>query len=228
MVEGADGTAGTDGVVARVGQFRAALESLDRIAVDALFGQTLAECSPIQAVERLVVPALEEIGQAWQDGRLPLSVVYMSGRFCEELVDHALPASDPDRKCQPHSAIVVLHDYHMLGKRIVYSVMRASGFELFDYGHMEVDALVERIRIDEVRILLISVLMLPSALKVRQLRSALDAAGLPVLIVVGGAPFLFDPLLWREVGADAMGRSADDAVVVVTRWMGQMREAVQI
>jgi methanogenic corrinoid protein MtbC1 len=27
----------------------------------------------------------------------------------------------------------------MLGKRIVYSVMRASGFELFDYGRMEVD-----------------------------------------------------------------------------------------
>jgi PAS domain S-box-containing protein len=86
----------------------------------------------------LVVPALEQMGSAWQDGSVALSQVYMAGRFCEELVERVLPPSDPDRKHQPRSAIVLLNDYHMLGKRIVYSVMRASGFELFDYGRMDV------------------------------------------------------------------------------------------
>ena len=50
------------------------------------------------------------------------------------------------------------------------------------------------------------------ALKVKELRELL---GSDVGIVVGGAPFRFDPLLWREVGADAFGRTAADAVNIV-------------
>jgi methanogenic corrinoid protein MtbC1 len=147
---------------------------------------------------------------------------YMAGRFCEELVERVLPPSDPDRKHQPRSAIVLLNDYHVLGKRIVYSVMRASGFELFDYGRMEVHEVVERAITDRLRVLLISVLMLPSALKVREVCSELKARGADIKVVVGGAPFLFDEELWREVGADAMGRSASDAVAIVERLMGEM------
>ena len=60
--------------------------------------------------------------------------------------------------------------------------------------------------------------MLPSALKVKAVRAALNARGSRVRIAVGGAPFLFDPELWREVGADAMGRSAADAMTIIRRW----------
>ncbi len=203
--------------------FRNALESLDRAQADALFQRVLQQYSPIEAVEKVVVPALEQIGTAWHEGSVALSQVYMSGRLCESLVDGVLPPSDPDRKHQPRSAIVVLSDYHDLGKRIVYSVMRASGFEIFDYGRLDVDALVQRVVSDRLRVLLISVLILPSALKVREVCAQLKAAGSDVKVVVGGAPFLFDDMLWREVGADAMGRSASDAVAIVARLMGAMQ-----
>jgi methanogenic corrinoid protein MtbC1 len=203
--------------------FRESLEMLDRVTAENVFKQALTTMTPIQAVEQVVVPALEQMGAAWEDGSVALSQVYMSGRFCEELVEQALPPSDPDRKHQPRSAIVVLSDYHMLGKRIVYSVMRASGFELFDYGRMDVDALVERALADKIRVLLISVLILPSALKVREVCTRLRAAGSGIKVVVGGAPFLFDERMWREVGADAMGRSAADAVAIVQGWMGEMQ-----
>jgi methanogenic corrinoid protein MtbC1 len=205
---------------ALIRDFREALEALDRLRADTLFEQARAGRAPLEVVERLVVPALAQIGQAWQDGSVALSQVYMSGRFCEELVERVLPPSDPDRKHQPRSAIVVLNDYHMLGKRIVYSVLRAAGFELFDYGHMGPEELVERAIADRVRVLLISVLMLPSALKIRQVRDGLLARGADVKIAVGGAPFLFDAELWREVGADAMGGSAADAVAIIEGWMG--------
>ncbi|HEY8037491.1 MAG TPA: cobalamin-dependent protein [Methylobacter sp.] len=202
--------------------FREALESLDQIKAKVLFQQALRGHSPIEIVEQVVVPALEQIGQHWNEGSIALSQIYMSGRFCEELVEQVLPSSDPDRKHQPRQAIVVLNDYHMLGKRIIYSVMRASGFELFNYGRMDVNELVERVITDKLRILLISVLMMPSALKIRELRNALDARGVQLKILVGGAPFQFDPQLWREVGADAMGLSAADAVTIVQHWAGEM------
>lgn len=203
--------------------FREALESLDRVKADSIFQEVLLELSPINAVEQVVVPALEQIGGAWDAGSVALSQVYMSGRFCEELVDRTLPPSDPDRKHQPRSAIVVLSDYHDLGKRIVYSVMRASGFELFDYGRMDVEALVDRAIADRIRVLMISVLMLPSALKVREVCSLLKARGSNARVIVGGAPFLFDSQLWQEVGADAMGSSAAQAVSIVERMMGEMQ-----
>ncbi len=203
--------------------FRAALETLDRLGAESVVNQALAHLTPILVVDQIVVPALEQIGLAWEQGDIALSQVYMSGRICEELVEQLLPPSDPDRKHQPRSAIVVLSDYHMLGKRIVYSQMRASGFELFDYGRMDVDELVERVLADNIRVLLISVLMLPSALKVGQVCTRLKAAGLPVKVVVGGAPFLFDDKLWSEVGADAMGRNAAEAVTIVERWMREMQ-----
>ncbi len=203
--------------------FRQSLEMLDRVSAENIFNQALTVLTPIEAVEQLVVPALEEIGEAWQTGQVALSQIYMCGRFCEKLVETVLPPSAPDRKHQPHSAIVVLNDYHMLGKRIVYSIMRASGYEVFDYGRMEVSELVERVVADKVRVLMISVLILPSALKVVEVCNALKAAETPVKVLVGGAPFLFDDALWREVGADAMGRNASEAVNIVGKWMEAMR-----
>ncbi len=204
-------------------QFQQALAALDRVKANALFSEALATRTPIQAVEQLVVPALEQIGAAWHSGDIAMSQVYMSGRFCESLVDGVLPPSDPDRKHQPRSAIVVLSDYHDLGKRIVYSVMRASGFELFDYGRLDVDQLIEKTISDHIRILMISVLILPSALKVKQVCRGLKQSGSDVKVVVGGAPFLFDAQLWQEVGADAMGNSASEAVAIVKRLMGAMQ-----
>ena len=47
-------------------------------------------------------------------------------------------------------------------------------------------------------------------------------AGVVVRVIVGGAPFLFDDKLWREVGADAMGRNAAEAVALVGGWMQEM------
>ena len=139
----------------------------------------------------------------------------MSGRICEELVDDLLPPGSSDRKDQPKMAITVLSDHHMLGKIIVYSLLRASGFDLLDYGRMKVDDLIHRAKEDGIVILLLSVLMLPSALQVKELKEKLIESNLDVKIVVGGAPFRFDDQLWREVGADAVCLTASEAVAAI-------------
>ncbi len=80
--------------------------------------------------------------------------------------------------------------------------------------------LVERALADRIRVLLISTLMLNSALRVRDLVDGLRAAGQDTKVIVGGAPFRFDPELWREVRADAMGYSASDVTDIVRIVMG--------
>ena len=199
-----------------------ALLTVDRLTVKEILTQSYPNLSSYQIVEELVVPALISIGVGWEAGDYSLSQVYMSGRLCEEMVDMILPASDPARRNQPKMAIVVLEDYHMLGKRIVYSVLRASGFELLNYGRMDTETLARRAMEDNIKILLVSVLMLPSALRVKELRALLGSQGAQMKIVVGGAPFRFDDLLWREVGADAFGATAGEAVDIVHRMIEEI------
>ncbi len=203
-----------------VDRFEQALLSVDRLGARNILTASRDGQTPIEIVESLVLPALERIGAGWERGDIALSQVYMSGRICEELVNSVLPPGGSIRENQPKMAIAVLDDYHLLGKRIVYSALRASGFELLDYGQTRVDDIARRVQEDGVQILLISTQMLPSALHVQDLRSRLDELGLDVKIVVGGAPFRFDDQLWQEVGADAMGQNASDAMSIIARFTG--------
>jgi methylmalonyl-CoA mutase cobalamin-binding domain/chain len=167
-------------------------------------------------MEQIVIGSLERIGDGWEQGDISLSQVYMSGVICEGLVETYLPRYNVRRKDIPRMAIGVLLDHHSLGKRIVYSVLRAAGFEIIDFGQGLGPEEMAQMTVDNsVEILLISTLMLPSALKVSRVRDALIAKGSSARIIVGGAPFRLDPTLWQRVGADADGQSATGVVSVI-------------
>lgn len=204
-----------------VDRFKHTLLAIDRVNSRKLVEELEGVFSPLEIVEQLIVPGLTEIGDSWETGRVSLSQVYMSGRICEELLSNLLPDDHPNRKRQPSMAVATLNDHHMLGKSIVYSVLRAEGFELLDYGRVEVDDLLSRVKADKLEILLISTLILPSALQVKKVTEKLAASKQDVKVVVGGAPFRFDDNLWREVRADAMGWNASDAGKIIT---GLLRE----
>ncbi len=202
-----------------VNEFEQALLKLDRLTARRVSVEASRHFTAAKFVEKVVTPALERIGLGWEDGSVALSQVYMSGRISEEVVDALLPPSAPERTDQPRMAIAVFEDHHMLGKRIVYTMLRASGFELLDYGHVEMEGLIHRVKDDDVRVLLLSTLMLPSALRIKEVRRRL---GDDIKIIVGGAPFRFDDELWVEVGADAMGKSGAEAVGIITRIAGDI------
>ncbi|MFH1194670.1 MAG: cobalamin-dependent protein [bacterium] len=198
-------------------QFKSALLAIDKSTANSIVQNVIRFLTPIEIANELIAKSLEEIGCDWEKGDIGLAQVYMAGKICEELVDTILPPTDPNRKNQPKTAIVVLEDYHLLGKRIVYSGLRAGGFELMDFGTgVLVDDLVKKVIAEKIEILLVSTLMLPSALKVKNLKNKLN--GCNVKIVVGGAPFRLDPELWKEVGADAFGYNASDAISLVNQY----------
>ncbi len=200
--------------------FEQALITRNRASARSILQIVEATMSPIEVIDTIITPSLEHIGEEWEAGNLALSQVYMSGRICEDIVAALFPPERIHRTLTPPIAIVVLHDYHILGKRIVASALHAAGYDLLDYGHgIEVDPLIERVKQDSIRILLISTLMLPSALMIQDVSERLKAEDRGVQIIVGGAPFRFDDQLWRMVGADAMGRTASDALGIVGRML---------
>lgn len=194
---------------------------LDREGAEKVLNEALHFGSAIEIAGELISLTLQRIGDAWEQGKLALSQVYMSGMICEELIDKILPPQSQVRKSQPKMAIGVFEDYHMLGKRIILSALRASGFELIDLGGgLQIDQLEETVNREKIKILLLSVLMLPSALHIKALKQRLNGSG--VKIVVGGAPFRFDEMLWKEVGADAFGKDPAQAIQIVSQMMEVM------
>jgi len=202
-----------------------ALLSTDRIRTTTIIMDSCSSDSPVHCVETLIVPALEEIGSRWERGDVSLSQVYISGRICETIVDTMIPDTDPGRRRPPRIAIAVLEDHHTLGKRIVYSVLRSGGYSVTDYGSgLTVDQLVDDVVRDRIQILLISTLMLPAALRAKDAIARIREQLPKTRVIVGGAPFLFDPGLWKEVGADAMGHAASETLEIVKRMAAEVQE----
>lgn len=196
--------------------FEDALVAVDRVASDAIFRERLSRGTAVDLADGLLGPALESIGSRWERGELALSQVYMAGRICEQLVDRYLPEAPPGGGPLPRMAIAVFEDHHVLGKRIVSSLLRSTGHPLADYGHgLGAEALLPRLEADRIEVLLLSCLMVRSALGIRELVEGLRRRGMPVRVLVGGAPFRLDPALAAEVGADGWGATASDALRLV-------------
>jgi methanogenic corrinoid protein MtbC1 len=204
-------------------RFEQALLDMDRVAIHTL---VKSFDDNVVFIEEILIPCLEKLGTAWGKGELALAQVYIGGQICEEVLT-TLSAADPSntlrrRKGSTHNiGIVLLEDFHTLGKLIVNSTLAAAGFNIIDLGRLTVEETFARVVEEKLDILLISVLMLPSALRVKNLSELFTQKGVSVKIVVGGAPFRLDDNLWRDVCADAMGRTSTDALHIVERLVGE-------
>lgn len=196
-----------------------ALLAIDRSQIDKIVALARDYDSIAAIIDQLIVPVLERVGKGWEEGQLALSQVYMSGILCEEFVDHLLPEGQEQtaaRKSYPKIALATLEDHHILGKKIIHSFVQAAGYELHDFGHgLNVSELVEKTLNTKPDVLLISTLMLTSALKIKDLTTQLNQQDSKVKVIVGGAPFVQDRHLWLEVGAYAMGKSASDSLKLI-------------
>ncbi len=171
-------------------------------------------------VESIVVQSLEIIGKDWEIGEAALSQVYMSGKICEELLASSIARREAAPGIPGRCAIAVLNDHHMLGKRMVFSALRLAGFTIDDWGHKDVEQLATNAVAQQLDALLVSTLMLPSALAVKDLRKRLDELGFQGKVMVGGAPYRLDQQLWKEVGADATAHNAMESIQALTTLLG--------
>lgn len=200
--------------------FEKALINYNKLEVNKILLHFLAKKNGIDFIDEYIVKSLTSIGDKWEKGEVALSQVYMSSRLCEEIAISILDEKDFQIKNAKPIAIVTLEDYHTLGKKIVSAVVRSSGFDFIDYGSIsEPEEIIKRVTEDRIKILMISVLMYHSALKIKKISQMLHEKDPSVKILVGGAPFLMDTTLWKEVGADEMGQSAADNIAIIDRWM---------
>ena len=172
----------------------------------------------IKDIEWLLTESLSKIGHDWENGDVSLAQVYMSGKICENIIREILPESKKEAHNLPQVYTVVLEDYHVIGQRILNSILRINGYEVIDLGYgISVDELVSNVIEKKVKYLMISTLMLRAALKIKEFSQKIKEQNIRLKVIVGGAPFNFDKNLWNEVGANAMGGSTSEGVQILNQ-----------
>jgi methanogenic corrinoid protein MtbC1 len=193
-----------------------ALLNNERATARRLFVEELEEIPLLERVDRVLTPILAVIGEKWEKGEVALSQVYLSAKLSEEIISGLMMESGERRMAGPKVASVCLEDYHLLGIHVVSMVVRSSGLMVIDYGRLDLVPLVDKVCQDKVEYLLVSTLMLRSALKVKRLREMLEERNCHVCIIVGGAPFRFDASLCDRVEADFTSSSPVEAMEFMT------------
>lgn len=206
--------------------YKSALLSVDKVRAEEILRDALTIFStPVEVAELCLAPVLEQMGDAWENGHFALSQIYMASRISEDLVERILPPPLEMHGDSPRIVLALLEDHHMLGKRLVQSALRLAGIPVLDWQRVTTEELIARAIQERPDLILISTLMLRAALHVRDVREGLDRAGLAIPIYVGGAPFRLDPLLWREVGASAMGANSTEAIHLVLSFLERRHAA---
>jgi len=172
---------------------------------------------PVEALEEGLAKPLREVGNRFETGEAFITELIASAEVMEagaEVLNREIARRGANRESAGRFLIgTVEGDIHSIGKNIVATLLNASGFEVIDLG-MDVPTwtFVKKVKELKPDILGLSALMTTTMAKQKEIIGALTDAGLRsnVKVIVGGAPVTEE---WvQEIGADAAGFDAGNAV----------------
>ncbi|MGO4888204.1 cobalamin-dependent protein [Anaerobacillus sp. MEB173] len=183
--------------------------------------------SPELILTQIVEFAVEKIGKEQIERDVPLSEIYLNGRIIEESLDLLLPLLTSNNVTKTETIVIgnAFGDYHALGRKIVVTFLKLGGFDVIDLGlSVSNEQFVDTVKKSGARLVCVSALIIHTAKEVKELRQLLNKKGLShVKILVGGAPFNFEPRLADEVGADQMAHNAIEATRVAKEMLGLLK-----
>ena len=183
---------------------------------------------PVEALEEGLTKALREVGDRFGRGEAFITELIAAAQAMEagaEVLNKEIARRGASRKSVGKFLIgTVEGDIHSIGKNIVTTMLRATGFEVFDLGaDVSTNVFVEKVRELKPDILGLSALMTTTMTVQRKVIAALSEAQLrkDVKVMLGGAPVTEE---WvNEIGADSFGLDADSAVSEALRLMEEAR-----
>ena len=186
-------------------------------------GEMLAGgASPMEVIEKGIVPALEQIGTAFEKGTAFLPQLLMAADAAGDafaVVRKSLGSSakgDSAKKTRPIVIATVKGDIHDIGKNIVRALLENYGFDVIDLGRdVAPETIVERARTTNAGMVGLSALMTTTVGAMAETIRQLKAAGLDAKTFVGGAVVTQDYA--DSIGADFYAKDAMQSVRIAER-----------
>ena len=149
--------------------------------------------SPMAVIDRMLMPAMERVGQLFGAGKMFLPQVVKTARVMKRAVAALTPYIGQETRQEKSSAGKVLlatvkGDVHDIGKNIVGVVMACNGYRIEDLGVMVdpqriADEAIEK-RVDAIGL---SGLITPSLEEMIHVCEELERRGARIPVVIGGA-----------------------------------------
>jgi corrinoid protein of di/trimethylamine methyltransferase len=206
-------------------QLKRAVTEGEGDAARAAAQQALQEgVQPLQVLNAGIVAGIEEAGRLWKANRYFLPDVIMAA----DAFDAAMAVVEPTlagaqaQKTGRFLIGTVAGDMHNLGKSIVMAMLRGAGFEVIDLGvDVPNQTIIDKVAELKPDILGLGCYMSTTMLEMRQVIGGLKARGLreQVRVMVGGVPV--SQAFADEIGADAWGADALDAVDKARKLVGK-------
>jgi len=202
-----------------------AIEKGDREKAVQLTAEALSTgTKPQDIITHGLQSGMGAVGEKFSSGEYFLPDMLMAARAMKAALEVLKPALE--KTGMPTIGKVVIGtvegDMHDIGKNVVATFLRGSGFEVFDLGLN----VAEKKFIDEVRdkkpdILGLSALLTTTMPVMGRIIKALDSAGLrsSVKVIVGGAPVTQDYA--NYIGADAYAHDGGKAIPVCKQLLGK-------
>lgn len=187
------------------GQKHAAVE-----AVKALDGVT-----PIEIVEKSLIPALDKVGVDYDKGKIFLPQLMVSAETAKLVFDEIKKGINTESGATKGPIIIatVEADVHDIGKNIVKVVLQSYGFEVIDLGKdVKASVIVDAVKEYKPKAVGLSALMTTTVVYMRKTIEALKAEGLDVPTFVGGAVLTQD--VADQIGATFYTKDAMESVRV--------------
>jgi corrinoid protein of di/trimethylamine methyltransferase len=173
---------------------------------------------PVLGLDEGLGKGISIVGDAFGKGEMFIPELISAGQAMQagtNIFVEALKAKGVERKTNGKIVIgTPAGDIHTIGMTLVSTFLRLNGFEIISLGNDNpVETFVEAVRHHQPDILGISALLTVSMLGQRDILKALEEANIrsKVKVMVGGGPVTAE---WAdEIGADAYGVSAADAVI---------------
>lgn len=202
---------------------QAILDGDDDLASTAAQAALEAGLMPIDILNQAIVTSIEEAGRLWSQNEYFLPEVILSaGAF-----NAALKVVEPHLACGTRRGAgriligVVEGDMHDLGKNIVIALLTGAGFEIVDLGvDVPAQTFIDKAAELEPDIVGIGAYMTTTTLLMKAIVQGLRSAGAQrkVKVMIGGVPT--SQVFADEIGADAWGKDAIDAVAKAKQLMG--------
>lgn len=171
-----------------------------------------------QIIDEYLIKGMEEIGQAFQEGKAFVPNLLMAARAMKGSLDILKPLLKVDADDNFKAKVVigtVKGDLHDIGKNLVASMLEGCGFEVINLGvNVTSEQFIASIKENGAEVVCMSALLTTTMTYMKEIVEAIESEGLrdKVKIMVGGAPL--SSSFAQEIGADGYSENANLAVAL--------------
>ena len=180
--------------------------------------------TPIEIIDGILVPALNEVGKGFEENTIFLPSLLMSaetaGASFEIIKEHIGNSGEKTEEKGKILIATVEGDIHDIGKNIVKVLLENYGFSVIDMGKdITPEAIVEKAEKENIKLVGLSALMTTTVPSMEKTISLLKEKNPQIAVMVGGAVLTEDYA--KTIGADFYGKDAMASVRIAEKFFAK-------